>query len=70
MAQVVVLTSALGPGAEILPALGLLSHAISLAPAEASALVADGGRRRHDIVLVDARTDLAQAKSLLSLIHI
>src|SRR5690606_33711193 len=26
--------------------------------------VADGGRRRHDIVLVDARTDLAQAKSL------
>lgn len=64
MAQVVLLTSALGPGAEILPALGLLSHSISLAPAEGSALVESSARRTHDIVLVDARIDLAQAKSL------
>ena len=62
MAQVLVLTSALAPGAEILPALGLLSHSISVAPAEASALVS--GDRTHDLVLVDARTDLAQARSL------
>ena len=69
MSQVVVLTSALGPGAEILPALGLLSHSISVAPAEVSALIEASSRRSHDIVLVDARTELAQAKSLCRLLR-
>lgn len=69
MAQVVVLTSALGPGAEILPALGLLSHSISVAPAEVSALIEASSRRSHDIVLVDARTELAQARSLCRLLR-
>lgn len=69
MAQVVVLTSALGPGAEILPALGLLSHSISLVPAEVSALLEASGRRHHDIVMVDARTELAQARSLCRLLR-
>ena len=63
MAQIVVLTSALGPSTEVLPALGLLSHHVSIAPAEASALI-DPGRIRHDLVLVDARIELAAAKSL------
>ena len=61
MAQIVVLTSALDPSAEILPALGLLSHHVSVAPAEASALIE---RPQADLVLVDARTELVQAKSL------
>ena len=71
MAQIVVLTSALTPSAEILPALALLSHHVSVAPAEASALVdpARWGSRQHDLVLVDARTDLAQAKSLCRLVR-
>ena len=63
MAQIVVLTSALGPSAEVLPALGLLSHRVSVAPAEASALL-DPSRFRHDLVLVDARIELAAARSL------
>ncbi len=63
MAQIVVLTSALGPSAEVLPALGLLSHHVSVAPAEASALL-EPGRVRHDLVLVDARIELAAARSL------
>ena len=71
MAQIVVLTSALGPSTEILPALGLLSHHISVAPAEPSALIDDGPnpRHRHDVVLVDARTDLVPTKSLCRLLR-
>ncbi|MDO5502703.1 MAG: response regulator transcription factor [Actinomycetia bacterium] len=66
MAQIVMLTSALGPSTEVLPALGLLSHHISIAPAEASALVERDapGPARPDLVLLDARSDLAAAKSL------
>ncbi|KAB7745100.1 DNA-binding response regulator [Nostocoides sp. F2B08] len=63
MAQVVLLTSALGPSAEVLPALGLLTHHVSVAPAEASALI-DSTRFVYDLVLVDARTELVAAKSL------
>jgi len=67
----VILTSALGPSVEILPALGLLSHHITVAPAEASALIETpaSGPSRHDIVLVDARTELIAAKSLCRLIR-
>src|SRR5690606_37013621 len=71
MAQIVVLTSALGPSAEILPALGLLSHHITLAPAEASALIEAhaSGRPRHEVILVDARTELVAARSLCRLLR-
>jgi DNA-binding response OmpR family regulator len=68
MAQIVVLTSALGPSTEVLPALGLLSHHVSVAPAEASALL-DPTRFRHDLVLVDARVELAAAKSLCRILR-
>ena len=55
------LTNALAPSAEVLPALGLLAHQVRILPAEPAALVhAPAG----DAVLVDARRDLAQAKSL------
>jgi DNA-binding response OmpR family regulator len=61
MAHLLLLTNALAPSAEVLPALGLLSHQVRILPAEATALVdAPSG----DVVIVDARTDLAQAKSL------
>jgi len=71
VARLVILTSALGPSVEILPALGLLSHHITVAPAEASALIETpaSGPSRHDIVLVDARTELIAAKSLCRLIR-
>ncbi len=61
VAHLLLLTNALAPSAEVLPALGLLSHQVRILPAEPTALVdAPAG----DVLLVDARTDLAQAKSL------
>ncbi|MEO3936669.1 response regulator transcription factor [Dermatophilaceae bacterium Soc4.6] len=61
MAALLLLTNALAPSAEVLPALGLLSHHVRILPAEPTALVdAPAG----DVVLVDARFDLAQARSL------
>ena len=61
MAHLLLLTNALAPSAQVLPALGLLSHQVRILPAEPTALVdAPNG----DLVLVDARSELAQAKSL------
>ena len=61
MVHLLLLTNALAPSAEVLPALGLLSHQVRILPAEATALVdAPAG----DVVLVDARRELAQARSL------
>ena len=61
MAHLLLLTNTLAPSAEVLPALGLLSHHVRILPAEASALV-DGPDA--DAILVDARRELAMAKSL------
>jgi len=66
LSNLLVLTSALEPSAEVLPALGLLLHSIRVAPAEASALV---DAPPADAVLVDARRELAHAKSLCRLLH-
>ena len=66
MSNLLVLTSALEPSAEVLPALGLLLHSVRVAPAEASALV---DAAPADAVLVDARRELAHAKSLCRLLH-
>lgn len=61
MAAVLMLTNSLAPSADVLPALGLLGHHVRILPAEASALVdAPPG----DVVLLDARRELALAKSL------
>lgn len=65
MAHVLLLTNALAPSAEVLPALGLLSHHVRILPAEASALVSGP---RADVLLLDARRDLAIAKSLCRVI--
>jgi len=61
VAHLLLLTNALAPSAEVLPALGLLSHQVRILPAEPAALV-DGPRA--DVILVDARRELAVAKSL------
>lgn len=39
MSNLLLLTNALEPSAEVLPALGLLLHSVRVAPAEASALI-------------------------------
>jgi DNA-binding response OmpR family regulator len=60
------LTNALEPSDQILPALGLLLHSTRVAPAEASALI---DAPPAEVVLVDARRDLVQAKSLCRLLR-
>lgn len=66
MSALLLLTNALTPSAEILPALGLLLHNVRVAPAEASALV---DAPPADAVLVDGRRDLPHVRSLCRLIR-
>ena len=66
MARLLLLTSAMTPSADVLPALGLLGHGVRVAPAEASALL---DQPAVDAVLVDARRDLVQARALCRLLR-
>jgi DNA-binding response OmpR family regulator len=66
MAELLLLTNALAPSAEVLPALGLLAHSVRILPAEATALI---DAPRADVVLVDARRELAVAKSLCRILR-
>jgi DNA-binding response OmpR family regulator len=66
MAQLLLLTNALAPSTEVLPALGLLSHQVRVLPAEAAVLV---DAPPADAVLVDGRRDLAGARSLCRLLR-
>jgi DNA-binding response OmpR family regulator len=66
MASLLLLTNAMQPSAEVLPALGLLSHAVRVAPLEISALL---DTAPADAVLVDARRDLIAARSLTRLMQ-
>src|SRR5690606_18732951 len=66
LSNLLLLTNALEPSAEVLPALGLLLHPVRVAPAEASALI---DAPPADVVLVDARRELVQAKSLCRLLR-
>ena len=66
MAQLLLLTNALAPSADVLPALGLLPHAVRVLPAEAAVLV---DAPPADAVIVDGRRDLAGARSLCRLIR-
>ncbi len=61
MSSLLLLTNALQPSAEVLPALGLLLHSVRVAPAEASALL---DMPPVDAILVDGRRDLPHARSL------
>ncbi len=66
MSDLLLLSNALEPSAEIVPALGLLMHPVRVAAAEASALI---DAPPADAVLVDARRDLAHARSLCRLLR-
>ena len=66
MSELFLLTGATEPAAEVLPALGLLLHAVRTGPAEVSALADIPGA---DAVLVDARRDLVQARELCRLLR-
>ena len=63
MAQLLILTSAVN--SEVLPALGLLSHRVRQIPAEPASLITAPS---SDLIMVDARQDLASAKSLCKIL--
>ena len=69
MATLLLLTNAMTPSSEVLPALGLLGHTVRVAPLEVSALLDDSGSQPADAILVDARRDLVQARSLCRLLR-
>jgi DNA-binding response OmpR family regulator len=66
MAQLLLLTNALAPSAEVLPALALLAHHVRVLPAEPAALV---DAPPADAVLVDGRRELVAARSLTRLVR-
>ncbi|HSE09229.1 MAG TPA: response regulator transcription factor [Nocardioidaceae bacterium] len=66
MGTLLLLTNALQPSAEVLPALALLPHTVKVLPAEGSALLEAPD---SDVLLVDGRKDLAQARDLCRLIR-
>ncbi len=63
--ELILLTGAVQPTAEVLPALGLLPHQVTVLPQDPSALV---DRAFGDAVLVDARRDLMGARSFVRLL--
>ena len=66
MSTLLLLTSALQPSIEVLPGLSLLGHSVKILPAEGSALLE---APESDLLLVDGRRDLAQARDLCRLIR-
>lgn len=66
MAELLILTPATGGSADVLPALGLLSHRVRVLPMEPSALV---DAPDADVVLLDARRDLVAARTTCRLLH-
>jgi DNA-binding response OmpR family regulator len=66
MSALLLLTSTTQPSVEVLPALALLSHQVRILPAKGSALLEAPGA---DVVLVDGRKELAQARDLCRLIR-
>ena len=69
MASLLLLTNAMTPSADVLPALGLLAHSVRVAPLEVSALLDETTASATDAILVDARRDLVQARSLCRLLR-
>jgi DNA-binding response OmpR family regulator len=63
VAQLLILTSAVE--GDVLPSLGLLSHRVRVIPAEPASLI---NAPTCDLILVDARGDLASAKSLCKIL--
>jgi DNA-binding response OmpR family regulator len=63
--ELILLTAAVQPTTEVLPALGLLSHHVTVLPQDAGALV---DRTLGDALLVDARRDLMSARGFVRLL--
>jgi DNA-binding response OmpR family regulator len=66
MSAVLMLTSALQPSAEVLPALALLPHTVRVLPAEGTALLE---APPVDLILVDGRQELAKARDITRLLR-
>jgi len=66
MPTLLLLTNALLPSSEVLPALGLLSHHVRVLPAEGTALL---DAPQCDAILVDGRRDLPQVRSFTRLLR-
>jgi len=58
--DLILLTAASQPTTEVLPALGLLTHRVTVLPLDVGALI---DRSTGDLLLVDARRDLAAART-------
>ncbi|MBW4094118.1 MAG: response regulator transcription factor [Acidobacteria bacterium] len=67
MSQILLLTNSTGPSVEILPALELLNHRVHILPAQPTALL---DTEPADVIMLDARKDLAGARSLTKLLHV
>lgn len=66
MAQLLVMTPVPATGGGTLPSLGLLSHHVQEVAPDLSATMSG---RAYDLILVDARTDLAAARSLCRMLR-
>jgi DNA-binding response OmpR family regulator len=64
MASVLVLATR--PNSEVLPSLSLLSHSVKVIPADPAQLVS---APHSDVIVLDARFELAQAKSLCKILQ-
>jgi DNA-binding response OmpR family regulator len=64
--RLLLLTSQPGPAAAVLPAVELLTHTLRVLPAEGAALL---DAPPHDVILVDGRHSLPQARSLTRFIR-
>lgn len=64
--RLLLLTQAVEPSTEVLPALGLLTHHIRVLPAQATALLESPD---CDAILVDARNDLPHIRTLTRLLR-
>jgi DNA-binding response OmpR family regulator len=66
VAHLLLLTNTLAPSAEVLPSLALLSHRVHIVAAEPAALIDSPSA---DVVLVDARRELAAGRSLCRMLR-
>ncbi|MDB1087969.1 response regulator transcription factor [Streptomyces sp. ACA25] len=66
MSSLLLLTNALQPSSQVLPALELLLHNVRVVPAEGPALV---DAPSADVILIDGRKDLPQIRSLCQLLR-
>ncbi len=66
MGTVLLLTKSLQASADVLPGLALLTHQVRILPGEGAALLEAPS---HDLIMVDGRRELAQARDLCRLIR-